>query len=76
MEKQTAKVEAEEIIRTPSETPKMVKTVIQVIWREWWWRLEATYGQDSHTGNLAGVGVVVVVVVVVGSGLCSNQSHR
>lgn len=30
IEKKTAKTETDEIIRTPSETPKMVKTVIQV----------------------------------------------
>ncbi|KAL8590244.1 hypothetical protein ACOMHN_006361 [Nucella lapillus] len=31
MEKSTAKVEAEEIIKTPHDTPKMVRTVIQVL---------------------------------------------
>ena len=55
----------------------MVKTVIQVIWREWWWWLEAMVGQDSHTGNLAGVVVVVAgVVVVVGGYGWSRQSYR
>lgn len=32
IEKKSAKSETEEIIKTPNETPKMVKTVIQVIW--------------------------------------------
>ena len=46
----------------------MVKTVIQVIWREWWWWwwwwwwLEAVYVQISHAGNLTVAAVLALVV--------------